>query len=152
MNLRFLFRFSLIILLLSSPSVYAQVIIEHNESGPAPIISSQPLVSETPPVSNILDFLRQLQFRYRLTSSSCKLRWIPSRVFDDGTHVYIQMPNDYAVQDVPALFLVHHNEPMLANYRFVSGFFMVDQLFDQAELVLDVGKKQEWVRIKKQEK
>lgn len=74
-------------------------------------------------------------------------RWMPVRVFDDGSKTYIQFPSNLASTDAPPLFLVgQHNSAELVNYRFSNGYYVVDRVFGVAELRLG-EKPQTIVRI-----
>ena len=73
-------------------------------------------------------------------------RW----VFDDGTHVYIQMPEAMRVTEAPALFVhTRAGDVVLVNYRLRQQYFVVDKLFDSAVLLLGVGDRQERVTIRR---
>ena len=57
------------------------------------------------------------------------------RVFDDGRHVFIQMPDDIATMDAPPLFIVGTSgDAQLVNYRVRGQYYIVDRLFARAEL------------------
>jgi len=89
--------------------------------------------------------LDRLTFRYEITGR--KVPWRPLRVFDDGTKVYIQFPPDIAQHDLPPLFLIDpKGAPQLVNYRVQATYYIVDRLFDRAELRLG-GKKGDAIRI-----
>lgn len=86
------------------------------------------------------------------------LPWYPVRVFDDGVHVYIQMPGSIQSSDAPALVLFDrggHSE--LVNYRVKQAeqggsqvtYYVVDKLFRRAGLILGVGGDQKKVEIDK---
>ncbi len=61
--------------------------------------------------------------------------WKPLRVFDDGKKTFIQMPQEMRTSDAPALFILEDDsEPMLVNYRVKGNFYIVDRLFEEAEL------------------
>jgi P-type conjugative transfer protein TrbG len=92
----------------------------------------------------------QLNFTYWLEGPEA-LR--PVRVFDDGTHVYIQMPATMRSGDAPAVFVTGvdgHDE--LVNYRLAGSYYVVDKLFDQASLVLGVGGDAQRVTLHRGEK
>jgi P-type conjugative transfer protein TrbG len=77
----------------------------------------------------------------------------PVRVFDDGTHTYIQMPTTMHSGDAPAVFVTGvdgHDE--LVNYRLAGSYYVVDKLFDQASLVLGVGGDAQRVTLHRGEK
>ncbi len=91
----------------------------------------------------------KLRFDYVIKGDSPN--WRPSRVFDDGNKVYIQFPKDLAVSEAPPLFITSKKgkKAKLVNYRVNGEYYVVDRLFDFAELRLG-EKKQIVVRIERQ--
>lgn len=78
-----------------------------------------------------------------------KPSWRPLRVFNDGRQVFIEFPPGFARDQAPPLFaLGNDGESELVNYRVRGLFYVVDRLFDRAELRLG-GKKQQVVRIER---
>jgi type IV secretion system protein VirB9 len=77
--------------------------------------------------------------------------WRPTRVFDDGKKVYIQFPKDLAVSEAPPLFVTDRKgkKSKLVNYRVKGEYYVVDRLFNAAELRLG-EKDQTVVRIERQ--
>ncbi|MEM9619168.1 MAG: P-type conjugative transfer protein TrbG [Pseudomonadota bacterium] len=77
--------------------------------------------------------LADLNFDYRIEGD--RADWRPVRVFDDGRHVFIQMPDDIASMDAPPLFIVGTSgDAQLVNYRVRGQYYIVDRLFARAEL------------------
>lgn len=76
--------------------------------------------------------------------------WRPRRVFDDGKKVFIQFPKSLAVSEAPPLFVTDRKgkKSKLVNYRVRGEYYVVDRLFDHAELRLG-EKKQQVVRIER---
>ena len=74
-------------------------------------------------------------------------RWTPVRVFDDGTHTYIQFPAIVYHRDLPVLFVLNGHTEELVNYRSKPPYFVVDKVFQQAILVLGVGSQQTKVTL-----
>jgi len=75
-----------------------------------------------------------LHFGYRLESRETP-RWMPLRVFDDGAKTYIQFPPALTTSEAPALFIQsREGTTQLVNYRVRGTWYIVDRLFDQAEL------------------
>lgn len=94
--------------------------------------------------------LDELRFDYRVTGDQPK--WRPVRVFDDGRQVFIQMPDDIGTMDMPPLFILGGSgEAELVNYRVRSNYYIVDRLFEAAELRFGT-KPQTAVRISKGQK
>jgi type IV secretion system protein TrbG len=63
--------------------------------------------------------------------------WCPLRAFDDGKKTYIQFPPKVAVTEAPPLFVMgRHGDAQLVNYRVRGDWYIVDRLFDKAELRL----------------
>ena len=89
--------------------------------------------------------LDQLHFNYALSGDQPS--WRPLRAFDDGRQTYIEFPATLAVGEAPPLFLVDaKGVAQLVNYRLRGHFYVVDRIFDAAELRLG-SKHQEIVRI-----
>lgn len=87
----------------------------------------------------------QLRFDYVITGD--QPAWRPLRAFDDGRQTYIEFPESLAVGEAPPLFLVNaKGTASLVNYRVQGRFYVVDRLFDAAELRLGL-KHQDIVRI-----
>jgi type IV secretion system protein VirB9 len=62
--------------------------------------------------------LDQLHLDSYRVKGNAHLAWYPTRVFDDGTHVYIQMPDSMNSSDSPALVLIDRSDKtQLVNYR-----------------------------------
>jgi type IV secretion system protein VirB9 len=99
---------------------------------------------EAAPVSTGLA-LDQLHFDYQISGD--QPAWRPLRAFDDGRQTFIELPASSAVGEVPPLFVVDEKgRAQLVNYRLRGRFYVVDRLFDAAELRLGT-KRQEVVRI-----
>ena len=89
--------------------------------------------------------IEQLNFNYRITGD--EPAWRPLRAFDDGQKVFLQFPRGLAQSDAPPLFVLGpEEEAELVNYRVRGRYYVVDHLFDAAELRLG-GESQEVVRI-----
>lgn len=91
--------------------------------------------------------LQDLNFDYRIDGD--KPDWRPVRVFDDGEKVFIQMPRNIAQTEAPPLFVLgRRGEAQLVNYRLHGKYYVVDTLFQRAELRIG-EKNQTVVRISK---
>lgn len=96
------------------------------------------------PVATGMD-LAQLRFDYAISGD--RPSWRPIRAFDDGRQTYIEFPADLGVGEAPPLFLTGPDgQAQLVNYRQRGRFYIVDRLFDAAELRLG-AKRQQIVRI-----
>lgn len=89
--------------------------------------------------------VEQLNFGYAITGD--RPIWRPLRAFDDGRQTFIEFPPSVAVGEAPPLFVVGpKGDAQLVNYRVSGRFYVVDRLFDAAELRLG-EKKQAVVRV-----
>lgn len=94
--------------------------------------------------------LEAVNFRYRIETIRGRApHWRPVRVFDDGRRTYVVFPLDIATSEAPPLFLRDGGETALVNYRVVANRYVVDRLFDVAELRLG-GQRQTIVRISRE--
>lgn len=90
-----------------------------------------------------------INFNYRIKGNAA---WRPERVFDDGIHTYIELPDSALSDDVPVLLVStassgKSNE--IVNYRFNKNRYVVDGLTRKMTLVRDLGNKQQRVTITK---
>jgi type IV secretion system protein TrbG len=88
-----------------------------------------------------------LNFGYAISGDTPS--WRPLRAFDDGRQTFIEFPATIAVGEAPPLFVIgREGTAELVNYRMRGRFYVVDRLFDVAELRLGL-KKQDIVRIER---
>ncbi|MEJ0024957.1 MAG: P-type conjugative transfer protein TrbG [Rhizomicrobium sp.] len=103
-------------------------------------------VAPARPADNI-PALDSLHFDYVISGDNPP--WKPTRAFDDGTHVYIEFPTSLNQGDAPPLFVAGPGgSSNLVNYRVRGNYYIVDQLFQTAELRLGQDH-QQIVRIKR---
>ena len=89
----------------------------------------------------------QLHFNYQIGGD--KPAWLPLRAFDDGRQTFVEFPESIAVGEAPPLFVIGPSgDAELVNYRVRGRFYIIDRLFDVAELRLGT-KKQQIVRIER---
>lgn len=89
--------------------------------------------------------VEQLHFDYGISGD--KPHWRPIRAFDDGRQTFIEFPPSIANSEAPPLFLIGADgKAELVNYRMQGRYYVVDRIFDIAELRLGT-KKQQVVRI-----
>jgi type IV secretion system protein VirB9 len=74
----------------------------------------------------------QLNFNCTITGS--QVPWRPIRAYDDGSKTYLQMSPDMRNTEAPALFVMEGKTPMLVNFRVKQSLYIVDRLFDRAQL------------------
>ncbi|AHE55613.1 P-type conjugative transfer protein TrbG [Sphingomonas sanxanigenens] len=91
--------------------------------------------------------VEQLHFNYAVSGD--RPAWRPLRAFDDGRQTFIEFPATLAVGEAPPIFLVDgKGEAQLVNYRVKGRFYVVDRIFDVAELRLGT-KHQQIVQIRR---
>jgi len=72
-------------------------------------------------------------FGYRIRGD--RAPWRPLRAFDDGRQTFIEFSPSLAQNEAPPLFVTGSGgEPELVNYRVSGRFYIVDRLFERAEL------------------
>lgn len=88
----------------------------------------------------------KLNFAYRIEGGDKELR--PLRVYDDGSKTFIQMRRELQYREVPVLLVLGRDgKGEMTNYRVREQTYIVDRLFDRAQLVLGTGKKAQKVEI-----
>ena len=94
---------------------------------------------------------KKLNFGYKVTGGDEHLR--PERVFDDGAKTYIQMKPEMQNREAPVLVVLGADgKGEMTNYRVRERTYIVDRLFDRAQLVLGSGKKAQKVEIVREPK
>lgn len=72
-------------------------------------------------------------FGYRIRGD--RASWRPLRAFDDGRQTFIEFAPSLAQGEAPPLFVTGEGgESELVNYRVSGRFYIVDRLFERAEL------------------
>jgi type IV secretion system protein VirB9 len=90
-----------------------------------------------------------LDGRYRIEPQGRRARWTPTAVFNDGVRTFITLDPDVRVDEAPVLFvLAADGEAQMVNYRQVGGLFVVDRVFERAELRLG-DRRPQIVRIRR---
>lgn len=90
-----------------------------------------------------------LNFEYNVDGDDVK--WRPVRVYDDGIKTFIDFdPVKIQSREMPALMIYDTNAlGAVVNYRVQRSRYIVDSLFDEAGLVLGVGRKQAKISIRR---
>ena len=103
-------------------------------------------IAELPP--NAVD---SMYFNYRLKGGDDNIR--PVRVFDDGKKTYIQISQAARNREAPVLVVIGPDgKQEMVNYRVKDDMYIVDRLFERAELILGSGKKARKVEIDRERK
>ena len=103
--------------------------------------AKQLIVDKNSPPRN----LDNLDFGYSIKGN---VSWKPVRVYNDGVQTYIQMPQTMKFNESPALLVLDGSgKEKIVNYRLKGDRYIVDKLFDHAELINGVGGDQEKIEI-----
>jgi type IV secretion system protein VirB9 len=132
------------------PTDVLQAMAEADQAAKQAADSNETADDEMPTALPDVDPSR-LNFAYKVDGPH--VAWTPARVFDDGTRVYLQMPSAMQTTSAPALMVDASGGSQMVNYRVVPtgangmSYFVVDRLFDKAELVSGVGRDQDRVVV-----
>lgn len=95
--------------------------------------------------------VEKMNFDYAVRGGNEHIR--PLRVFDDGSKTYVQMPPEIQHREAPALVVLGSDgKGEMVNYRVQNLTYVVDRLFDRAQLILGAGKKAQKVEISRARK
>jgi len=79
----------------------------------------------------------RLNFGYRVRTVRGRTPiWTPARVFDDGRRTWIEFAPGVAAAEMPPVFVVTGEGAELVNYRVQGQRYLIDRVFDRAELRL----------------
>lgn len=97
------------------------------------------------------EYLGNLNFNYQIQGNA---RWKPVRVYNDGVKTIIEMPRTMSQGQAPALLvmrkkrgLFQKTQSIMVNYRVQGCRYIVDNVFDQAILIVGSGRSQEKITI-----
>lgn len=88
----------------------------------------------------------KLNFEYKVSGKSRNNAWKPKVIFDNGKKVYIQMTEAMKNSSMPSLVVKEGDGTIIVNYRMQNGYYIVDRLFNDAELLIN---QKSVVRIKR---
>ncbi len=93
---------------------------------------------------------RDMHFNYSI-SGDTSAPFNPTQVFDDGHHVYIQMPTNISSKDLPAFYVLSADGDslQLVNFRYKAPFYVVDKIFDKGVLILGLDDNEQRITISK---
>jgi P-type conjugative transfer protein TrbG len=84
--------------------------------------------------------LSSSNFQYKITVKRGRPSWTPEMVFDDGRKTYIKFPSSVLVREAPAFFVRQGDADQIVAYIVRNDCYIVDMLFDVAELRLGQDK------------
>ncbi len=86
---------------------------------------------------------------YRIRTGWRKPEWTPVSVHDDGRQTFITFPESLGTTEAPPLFVMNEQgEAQLTNWRKQGNSYVVDRLFQKAELRLG-GERPQIVKIER---
>ena len=92
----------------------------------------------------------ELDARYRIEAGRRRPRWTPTSVFNDGLRTFMTFPPELQTDEAPVLFVIAPDgQAQMVNYRQAGGLFVIDRIFDRAELRLG-DRRPQIVRIVRQ--
>ncbi|MCX8515282.1 MAG: P-type conjugative transfer protein TrbG [Burkholderiales bacterium] len=93
---------------------------------------------------------RNMHFNYKV-SGDTDAAFNPVQVFDDGTHVYIQMSDSVRTNELPAFYVLGADGETLelVNFSYKKPFYIVNKLFNKGVLVLGLDSNQQKITISK---
>ena len=113
--------------------------------------SSETIANQT--LSNDMVNPKNMHFTYKI-SGDTDAPFNPVQVFDDGSHVYIQMPTTIPTKSLPAFYVLAPDGETLqfVNFRYKAPFYIVDKMFDTGVLVLGLDENEQRITISHYEK
>jgi P-type conjugative transfer protein TrbG len=123
-----------------------EAIAQTGEAYAAQVAWSYPQYGATEPGAAPIENLN-LDYRIRTTRGR-RPSWTPTRVFDDGRRTWIEFAPEVAGADMPPLFVITSEGSELVNYRVQGQRYMLDRVFEIAELRLG-ARAQTIVRIER---
>lgn len=92
---------------------------------------------------------RNMHFNYKV-SGDTSAPFKPVQVFDDGTFVYIQMPDSIRTKDLPSFYVLGSDDEVLetVNFKYKAPFYVVHKMFDAGVLILGLDDDEQKITIR----
>ncbi|MDE2222024.1 MAG: TrbG/VirB9 family P-type conjugative transfer protein [Candidatus Omnitrophica bacterium] len=91
--------------------------------------------------------IENIKYDYRIKGNP-RLRWYPTKVFDDGRKVFIRMPDQIDRWQLPVFMAIDRRGEMeMVNYRYYKPYFIVDTIFDRGILMLGTDRYRQTVQL-----
>lgn len=111
---------------------------------PGPAAQDDPLDAATSPAVTLAG---PLDARFRIDPRGRPPTWTPTAVMTDGVRTFLRFPPDLSAREAPVLLVRDEGgETQIVNYRQQAGLWVVDRVFDRAELRIG-GRRPKVVRI-----
>lgn len=92
--------------------------------------------------------IADLDFNYSIAGCD-QCAWRPLRVYNNGQQTIIQMGKNMEQGEAPALLVKSRQSKQLVNYRVRKDSYVVDQVFNEAVLIVGVGRNQDRITIRR---
>jgi len=92
--------------------------------------------------------IADLDFNYSIAGCD-QCAWRPLRVYNNGQQTIIQMGKNMEQGEAPALLVKSRQTKQLVNYRVRKDSYVVDQVFNEAVLIVGVGRNQDRITIRR---
>lgn len=103
---------------------------------------------DTIPGSALKLDISKLSYNYSISGSK-SLSFYPTQVFDDGSHVYIQMPEVLSSDELPAFYVLAPDGEtyQLVNFSYKKPYYIVDKMFKEGVLLLGIDDNKQEIKI-----
>lgn len=116
---------------------------------PTSQVAVEPIIAEPKPVSPTPILKAHGPEAYRIRTGWKKPEWTPVSVHDDGRQTFITFPEALGTTEAPPLFVMNEQgQAQLTNWRKQGNSYVVDRLFQKAELRLG-GERPQIVKIER---
>ncbi len=120
---------------------YPQDLADAVRAGPPPD-EAQDLEARQPKIN-----IENIKYDYRI-SGNRRLNWYPASVFEDGSKVFIRMPEHVERSQLPVFMAVNPGgRKEVVNYRYFKPYFIIDMIFDSGVLILGTEHFRQVVKI-----
>jgi type IV secretion system protein TrbG len=106
------------------------------QAQPLAPVGAPPASPASPAATTATADAAALNFDYAVEVTKGRPAWKPRAVYDDGVHTFIRFDQSLLHREAPALFVIERGEMQIVNYRVKESLYIVDRLFDVAELRL----------------
>jgi len=91
--------------------------------------------------------IENIKYDYRIKGDK-GISWYPMSVFEDGSKVFIRMPDNVDRSQLPVFMMVDRKgQTEVVNYRYFKPYFVVDTIFKQGVLILGTNRYRQIINL-----
>lgn len=93
--------------------------------------------------------IENIKYDYHIKGDR-RLSWYPASIFEDGSKVFIRMPDHVNHSELPVFMALDQSgQTEMVNYRYYKPYYVIDNIFERGVLILGTDKYRQMITLKR---